>query len=167
VRVRPICQANNVRADILNICPSPGRVIRRVVDPIDCLDAELLCSPVKRIQIPVIIQTSVFATEDVPVFVIADVPAIRGLVVMARQLIGVWRRPAEPSLSVKEFRVKPLECFLNANFAGSSVEECIGIEKIRVVMLVSLFPDRYRCIQLLGHVKRSVGVAVGGDIICE
>lgn len=68
---------------------------------------------------------------------------------------------------MKEFRVKPVECFLNAKFAGSSVEECIGIEEIGVVMLVSLFPDRYRRIQLLGHVKRSVGVAVGGDVICE
>ena len=87
MRVRPICQANNVRADILNVCPAPGRLICCVVDPIDCLDTELFCPPVKRIQIPVIIQTSIFATEDVPVFVIPDVLTTRGLVVMARQLI--------------------------------------------------------------------------------
>jgi hypothetical protein len=141
LRVRPICQANDVRADILNVRPAPGRVILRVVDPIDCLDAELLHSPVKRIQIPVIIQTSMFATEDVPVLVYVDVPTTRGLPVMARQLIGMWGRPAEPSLSVKEFRIKSVKCSLNAKFAGSSIEECIGIEKVGVVMLISLIPD--------------------------
>jgi hypothetical protein len=108
-----------------------------------------------------------FATEDVPVLVYVDVPTTRGLPVMARQLIGMWGRPAEPSLSVKEFRIKSVKCSLNAKFAGSSIEECIGIEKVGVVMLISLIPDWYRGIKSLGHAKRSVGVAVGGDIICE
>ena len=67
---------------------------------------------------------------------------------------------------MEEFGVKPVECFLNAKSAGSSIEECIVIGEIGVVMSVSPFPDRYSRIQLPGHVERGAGIVVDGDVIC-
>lgn len=86
VRIRPVRQADDIRADVADIRAPPCRVVLRVVERVEGLYEQFLHPPVQWVEVAVVIQSGVLAAKHVAVLVDVDIPAGGVLVVVAWQL---------------------------------------------------------------------------------